>query len=147
MNQTKELFTQQLKKGKRSYFFDIKKTEDGVLYLKISESKVVNGEFKHHTIMIFDEDMKDFVDSLNITINEYKKLQNQIKDSSKGYSLEDKRTEHKQAYQPWSADDDERLELLFCENKSIKELSIIFERNEGAISSRIKKLDLKAKYS
>lgn len=60
--------------------------------------------------------------------------------------LEEIRKVHNQAYLPWSVEDDERLEALFCEGKSIKELAQEFERNEGAISSRIKKLELKEKY-
>lgn len=47
---------------------------------------------------------------------------------------------------PWSTEDDNKLELLFCEGKKVKELAQIFERNTGAISSRIKKLELKEKY-
>jgi hypothetical protein len=41
---------------------------------------------------------------------------------------------------------DEKLEMLFCEGETIKELSGIFGRNDGAIRSRIKKLELKEKY-
>lgn len=44
------------------------------------------------------------------------------------------------AYKPWSTKDDEILFKLHNENKSIKELMLIFKRNEGAIRSRIKKL-------
>lgn len=42
--------------------------------------------------------------------------------------------------------DDNKLELLFCEGKNVKELSEIFARNNGSIQSRIKKLELKEKY-
>lgn len=64
----------------------------------------------------------------------------------KTYNFEEVRKTHKQAYEPWTADADEKLEKLFCEGKTEKELSQIFERNEGAIHSRIKKLELKEKY-
>jgi DNA-directed RNA polymerase specialized sigma24 family protein len=47
---------------------------------------------------------------------------------------------------PWTAEDDNKLELLFCEGKKVKELAEIFGRNTGAINSRIKKLELKEKY-
>ncbi len=60
--------------------------------------------------------------------------------------LDDIREQHPQAYRPWSAEDDEKLEALFCEGKTVKELVNIFQRKEGAITSRIKKLELKEKY-
>lgn len=64
----------------------------------------------------------------------------------KTYSFDEIRKTHKQAYEPWTTEADERLEVLFCEGKSIKELSEFFGRNDGAIRSRIKKLELKEKY-
>lgn len=50
------------------------------------------------------------------------------------------------AYLPWSSEDDEQLEILYYCGKNVKELSEIFGRNEGAIRSRIKKLELVEKY-
>lgn len=63
----------------------------------------------------------------------------------KAYTVEEKRQEHKQAYQSWEGHDAE-LELLFCDGKSVAELAAHFGRNEGAIRSRIKKLELREKY-
>jgi len=54
--------------------------------------------------------------------------------------MAEKRTQHANAYKPWSADDDCQLMILYHENRSIAELSSIFKRNKGAIRSRIKKL-------
>lgn len=73
------------------------------------------------------------------------KRENRIE--SKSYSIAEKRTENTNAYMKWTKDDDEKLECLFCEGKSIKELSEIFGRNNGAIKSRINKLELDEKYS
>lgn len=56
-----------------------------------------------------------------------------------------KRT-HLNAYTKWTLEDDEKLEQLFCEGYSIKELSKEFGRNNGAIRSRINKLEMKEKY-
>lgn len=64
----------------------------------------------------------------------------------KAYSLEDMRKTHKQAYLPWTNEDDERLEKLFCEGKPVAELSELFGRNLGAIRARIEKLELREKY-
>jgi hypothetical protein len=66
--------------------------------------------------------------------------------AKKTHSVEKARQSHKQAYSSWTMEDDTKLELLFCEGKKVKELAQVFGRNEGAINSRIKKLELKDKY-
>lgn len=62
------------------------------------------------------------------------------------YSVEACRVDHPNAYMPWTQEDDDKLERLFCEGKTTKELSGIFQRKQGAIRSRVKKLELKEKY-
>lgn len=47
---------------------------------------------------------------------------------------------HKQAYEPWTAEADEKLVRLFKQGKTVKELSDIFSRTQGAIRARINKL-------
>ncbi|MGN6437519.1 MAG: hypothetical protein ACTHMM_13345 [Agriterribacter sp.] len=65
---------------------------------------------------------------------------------SNTYTKVEKQQKHTNAYEPWTPEADEKLELLFCKGKTIKELTEIFGRNDGAIRSRIKKLELKEKY-
>lgn len=60
----------------------------------------------------------------------------------KNHYMNEIRKTHKQAYSPWSIEDDEKLKILFKQGVETKELSKIFERNIGAIESRIKKLEL-----
>lgn len=62
------------------------------------------------------------------------------------YSVEACRIDHPNAYMPWTQEDDDKLEQLFCEGKTTKELSEIFQRKQGAIRSRVKKLELEEKY-
>lgn len=62
------------------------------------------------------------------------------------YSVEACRVDYPNAYIPWTQEDDDKLERLFCEGKTTKELSGIFQRKQGAIRSRVKKLELKEKY-
>lgn len=62
------------------------------------------------------------------------------------YSVEACRIDHPNAYMPWTQQEDDKLEQLFCEGKTTKELSEIFQRKQGAICSRVKKLELEEKY-
>ena len=144
--QGNEIYSDKITKGLRTYFFDIKKSEEGDLYLKISESKKTASGFEHHRLMIFDEDLKDFVETLKKSLTKFKELKEPKQTDGKTYSVEKIREKHKQAYLPWTKEDDNKLELLFCEGKKAKELAEIFGRNIGAINSRIKKLELKDKY-
>lgn len=64
----------------------------------------------------------------------------------KAYSIEEIRKKHTNAYKKWTLEEDEMLELHFCEKKSIAQLCSLFGRNRGAIKSRIEKLELKIKY-
>lgn len=74
------------------------------------------------------------------------KTNNDADKKKPAYSLDDKRKEHKNAYAPWSAEEDALLEKLYAEGKNALDMPGIFGRNLGAIQSRIKKLDLQQKY-
>lgn len=59
---------------------------------------------------------------------------------SKPSNIHDIRKTHNQAYEPWTTKADQKLVLLFRQGKTVKELSEIFGRTNGAIRSRINKL-------
>lgn len=136
-----EIFSSSFQAGNRTYFLDIKKTKGGDKYLKITESKRLNEkDFERRHIMVFEESIEVFAKAINQTIKEMREL-------NKAYSVDEMRKTNPKAYARWTEEDDNRLELLYCEGKSTAELSKIFERNRGAVTSRIKKLELKEKYS
>ena len=93
--------------------------------------------------MVFDEDLRDFVEALKKSLTKFKELRGPKQTDNKAYSVEKIRETYQQAYMPWTVEDDNKLELLFCEGKKVKELADIFGRNTGAINSRIKELELK----
>lgn len=75
-----------------------------------------------------------------------KKINKKNKLKAKEYSVNEKRKADSNAYMKWTKEEDEELELMYCEKKTIHDLSKHFGRNIGAIHSRIKKLELKQKY-
>lgn len=137
-----EIYSNKITKGSRTYFFDIKKSENGELYLKVSESKKTGSGFEYHRFIVFDEDLEDFVGALKRTLTKFKELKKSNQTESNTYSVEKIRESHQQAYLPWTTEDDNNLVLLYCEGKKVNELAEIFGRNAGAIKSRIKKLKL-----
>jgi len=62
------------------------------------------------------------------------------------YTFKEKGSFYKRTHKEWTINDDEKLELLFGNGYSIKELSNEFERKNGEIRSRINKLELTEKY-
>jgi F-box protein 18 (helicase) len=60
--------------------------------------------------------------------------------SGKKFSVEALREKHKNAYKPWTPDDDERLLDMYHEGTKIAQLMEVFGRKRGAITSRLSKL-------
>ncbi|MEU3295764.1 acid shock protein [Streptomyces longwoodensis] len=58
----------------------------------------------------------------------------------KAYSVESKRQLHPNAYKPWDPEDEQRLAERCTQGASLSELSQEFGRNEGAIASRLLKI-------
>ena len=106
-------------------FLDIKQDLSGQEYLKITQSKHQgNKGFHRETIFINKDEM------------------NPIKQKQ---TLSFKREEYGNAYLPWEKSADNYLLRLYAEGKTINELTEIFERNDGAIRSRLQKLGIKLK--
>ena len=49
---------------------------------------------------------------------------------------------HANAYAPWSNEEDCTLSFLYHQGKTVKELALILQRNEGSIRSRLRKIGL-----
>jgi len=64
-NEQEEIFSQILRAGRRTYFFDVRATKAGDYYLTVTESKKFthdDGSFNYqkHKIYIYKEDFKEF---------------------------------------------------------------------------------------
>lgn len=49
---------------------------------------------------------------------------------------------HANAYAPWSNEEERTLSFLYHQGKTVKELALILQRNEGSIRSRLRKIGL-----
>jgi F-box protein, helicase, 18 len=67
-----------------------------------------------------------------------KRFEKPAKEKSRYY--EEKRLVHKNAYKPWSPENEDELRSLFNAGTAINEIASHFGRNEGGIISRLKKL-------
>jgi hypothetical protein len=82
-----EIFSKAVRAGKRTYFFDVKSTRGGDLYLTITESKRKYNEdgtfyYEKHKLFLYKEDFDKFSDGLIESIDKIKSLQNGTQDES-----------------------------------------------------------------
>ena len=71
-----EIYSERVKAGKRTYFFDVKATRSNDYYLTITESKRKPKDdgffYEKHKIFLYKEDFNKFVEALNATVNHVK---------------------------------------------------------------------------
>ena len=71
-----EIYSQRVKAGKRTYFFDVKSTRSDDYYLTITESKRKYKEdgfvFEKHKIFLYKEDFAKFINALQDSIDHVK---------------------------------------------------------------------------
>ena len=61
----KELFSEKVQAGSRTYFIDVKESHENVRYLVISESRRTNTGFDHDRVMVFEENLESFFAGLD----------------------------------------------------------------------------------
>lgn len=59
----KEIFTDKVSAGQRTYFFDVKEAAEGGKYMVISESKRVGEGYERNKIMLFEDSMPGFLET------------------------------------------------------------------------------------
>ena len=71
-----EIYSERVRAGKRTYFFDVKSTRSNDYYLTITESKRRFKDdgfvYEKHKIFLYKEDFHKFMEALNETVNHVK---------------------------------------------------------------------------
>jgi hypothetical protein len=129
----RELFTDKLTAGSRTYFFDIKAAKDGTRYLVISESRLKDASREHTRVMVFEENLDAFNEG-------YAKARRFLALGKKPKSLDAIKRKYPKAYQPWTPSEDESLKAKHAEGVNAADLAVQFRRQPSAIRSRLRKL-------
>lgn len=79
-NNRDDIYSNAVRAGKRTYFFDVRTTRGNDLYLTITESKRKyddNGDFRYekHKLFLYKEDFDKFADGLTDSIAKIRSLQ------------------------------------------------------------------------
>ena len=68
-----EVYSERVKAGKRTYFFDVKATKSNDYYLTITESKRKPRDdgfyYEKHKIFLYKEDFNKFTEALNTVVS------------------------------------------------------------------------------
>jgi hypothetical protein len=131
----KELFSERVHAGSRTYFFDVKEATDGTRYLSISEYQPKGEERDHRRVMVFAEHVPAFRAAVE-------RVTDWLQNKKVPDFVAATRQKHPKAYEPWTMEDDERLRDRYQEGFDIPALARVFQRKEGAIESRLKRLGL-----
>ena len=71
-----EIYSERVRAGKRTYFFDVKATRSNDYYLTITESKRRYKEdgfvYEKHKIFLYKEDFNKFMEAFTKTVNHVK---------------------------------------------------------------------------
>ena len=82
-NKREEIFSQVIKAGRRTYFFDVRSTYDDDYYLTITESKKKFNRqgryfYEKHKIFLYKEDFDEFVEAMQKAIDFIKEKRPEI---------------------------------------------------------------------
>jgi len=59
------LFSERVRAGQRTYFFDVRESSKGSLYLTLCESRLTNDDtYERARITVFDSNLQDFVQAM-----------------------------------------------------------------------------------
>lgn len=70
----KIIHSEKLYKGNRMYFVDLQRATNGSLYLKIKESSKTSQGHNVNSLIIFEDDIDDFSESLQKIIVKFKNI-------------------------------------------------------------------------
>tara|TARA_A100001015_G_C14915458_1_gene682154 strand:+ start:112 stop:564 length:453 start_codon:yes stop_codon:yes gene_type:complete len=95
-------------------------------------------------LVFFIEDLKNFKKQIDQIVNLIEKISAKSSSYSGSASeyLKKVREKFPNAYKPWPDNDDKKLKKMFMDGKKIPELAKYFQRRNGAIRARLKKLGL-----
>jgi len=121
--------------------------EINLLYVAITRTR--NTIHIPETLMPFDFPKSPQIHIIKVPTEEEKAkatVDSKGNKKEKAYLVDEIRTKHKDAYNPWTPELDEELSTQYCEGVSVEKMAKYFGRTQGAIQSRIKKLELRDIY-
>lgn len=143
---------EKLKNDKKAEDINVTKLNEEINLLYVAVTRTKNSIYIPETLMPSEFSKSSQIHVMKVASEEEKEQQRNAvvaqKDekTEKAYLVEEVRTKHREAYKPWTPELDNELTVMFCEGVNIKDMAKHFGRARGAITSRIKKLELTELY-
>ena len=77
-NQQPPFYSDRTGSGKRMYYIDIKKSVTGSFYLSLCETSRTDQGFHRQRILVFNNDIDQFANALNVAFNKLQVLRKQM---------------------------------------------------------------------
>lgn len=135
----REVFSEQVSAGSRTYFFDVKEMDDGSKYLSIREVAERQGRSFDSRMIVADRDLPEFHDAVSKVL---RFLGPGDRGPGERGTLDEIRQQFRHAYDSWRPEEDEALRMELEEGKGADELARMLERQPKEIRSRLAKLGL-----
>ena len=133
--------TEYLRSGNRSFYFDIKETENGSNYLVISEiSTKPNGEKERRQILVFENEIDQVAEKICKSLISF--TRKSTTKEAKEARIAKAKEKYANAYEPWSEKDDAELTLFHKQGSSMENITKSLQRQPGAIKARLERLNL-----
>lgn len=139
MEKNKSIQSLTFTSGNHTFYIDVRTTTGNRKYLSISKSRQMPGApDERHEVLVEEESVHEVAAALQAILGHFPTPVKQ--------NMEAPRGQYPNAFKPWTREDDHKLELLYYEGRPPAEIARIFQRNVGAIHSRMEKLKLKQKF-
>jgi len=132
-----EVMSVRVDAGSRTLYVDLKQNADGSRFVSISE--VRRDADARSRILIDEEYLPDLFRALNAVLEFLSP-----KGQRKAYTVEEKRRTHSHAYEPWSDEEERRLQAECARGLNITQLAQSHGRTVTAIRARLELLALRA---
>ncbi|MEO6833418.1 MAG: UvrD-helicase domain-containing protein [Chitinophagaceae bacterium] len=139
---------EKLKESKKAEEINSTKLNEEINLLYVAITRTKNSIHIPETLTPINFPKSTQIHVLNVVNKEEKQraktaeISNRKSETEKAYSVNQIRTQHKDAYKPWTSDLDNELTTMFREGVNAKDIAKHFGRTNGSIRSRILKLEL-----
>jgi len=133
------LHTEQVSGPSKSFYLDLKKTENGKNYLVITQSRKVDEENRERTrIILFENEIAKFSEAMMRSLLQFSMVRDAEIRRYKSHVQE----QFPKAYTKWSNEDELQLKSLFEQGHGVEDLTVSLERNAAGVMARLRKLGL-----
>lgn len=141
------IYTETIKLGKRTYYFDLKQGKFDSQYLIITQTRQMDdGSEDRQRLILFQDDLEAFGQAMLSSM-----IQFQAKKKKRiNYTDQEKneiRKSFPRAFYPWTEEEDNDLKKLFKQGTSVEDMVPTMMRKETAITSRLRLLGLVKAYT